>query len=106
MTFELLLDELRNGKTFEKFCAEHGAELVECCDNEAFVDDNLECFLETLDATIEDYSAGYALINTKNNKYYELKYRDIENRFDKNLPDETIISFDYNEIYDVTDNYI
>lgn len=105
MTFELLLDELKS-KSFEKICEEQDYSLVECIDNKAYYDTDLEGFLERIGAKIEDFGVGYAVISTTNNKFYEVPYEEIENRFDKESDDETILTFEANKICDVTEYYI
>lgn len=106
MTFELLLNELRNGKTFENICEKQDYDLVECVSNKAYYDTDLEEFLERIGARIEDFGVGYAVISTTNEKYYEVPYEEIENRFDSYLEDEIILTFESDKIYDVTNYYI
>lgn len=104
MRFEELLDDLRE-KTFEEVVKDITDIPVEFSKNEVYVNNNLHRFLENLNAEIADYGASYALIVSNNEKYYELPYREIENRLNNNLPNETILIFDINRIYDVTDDY-
>lgn len=104
MRFEELLDDLR-GKTFEEVVKDITDIPVEFSKNEVYVNNNLHRFLENLNAKIVDYGASYALIVSNNEKYYELPYREIENRFNNDLPNEIILIFDINRIYDVTDDY-
>ena len=104
MRFEELLDDLRE-KTFEEVVKDITDILVEFSKNEVYVNNNLHRFLENLNAEIVDYGASYALIVSNNEKYYELPYREIENRFNNDLPNEIILIFDINRIYDVTDDY-
>lgn len=104
MRFEELLDDLR-GKTFEEVVKDITDIPIEFSKNEVYVNNNLHRFLENLNAEIADYGASYALIVSNNEKYYELPYREIENRLNNNLPNETVLIFDINRIYDVTDEY-
>ena len=104
MRFEELLDDLRE-KTFEEVVKDITYIPVEFSKNEVYVNNNLHRFLENLNAEIADYGASYALIVSNNEKYYELPYREIENRLNNNLPNETVLIFDINRIYDVTDEY-
>lgn len=104
MRFEELLDDLRE-KTFEEVVKDITDIPVEFSKNEVYVNNNLHRFLENLNAKIADYGASYALIVSNNEKYYELPYREIENRLNNNLPNETVLIFDINRIYDVTDEY-
>lgn len=104
MRFEELLDDLRE-KTFEEVIKDITDIPVEFSKNEVYVNNNLHRFLENLNAEIADYGASYALIVSNNEKYYELPYREIENRLNNDLPNETILIFDINRIYDVTDEY-
>lgn len=104
MRFEELLDDLRE-KTFEEVVKDITDIPVEFSKNEVYVNNNLHRFLENLNAEIADYGASYALIVSNNEKYYELPYREIENRLNNDLPNETILIFDINRIYDVTDEY-
>lgn len=110
MTFENLLDKLRNN-TFEEIIEEYkkGREaflLVECIKEQVYNDEDLYEFLEEIGAEIIDYNDGYALIKTDKNNYYEVPYADFENRFGDDLPNETILYFDINRIYDVTDSWV
>lgn len=105
MRFEELLDDLRE-KTFEEVVKDITDIPVEFSKNEVYVNNNLHRFLENLNAEIADYGASYALIVSNNEKYYELPYREIENRLSNDLPNETILIFDINRIYDVTDDYL
>lgn len=110
MKFEKFLNNLRE-KTFEEVVKDITNIVdvtdvqVECNKNEVYVNNNLHRFLENLNAKIADYGAGYALIVSDNEKYYELPYREIENRINSDLPNETVLIFDINKIYDVTDDY-
>lgn len=104
MTFEILLTELEKGKTFEDIMKEQGEELVECVRNEVYEDDDLYNFMVSIGAEIEDFGVDYAVISTNNGKYYEVPYECRENRFGDDLPDETILIFDYMRIYDVTES--
>lgn len=105
MRFEELLDDLRE-KTFEEVVKDITDIPVEFSKNEVYVNNNLHRFLENLNAEIADYGASYALIVSNNEKYYELPYKEIKNRLSNDLPNETILIFDINRIYDVTDDYL
>lgn len=103
MKFDDLLKELEGGKTFEDICREKHAEMVECIGNVVYDDQDLYDFLEDVGAEISDYGVGYAVIETKDGKTYEVPYEERENRFDPELPDETLLFFDIDRIYDVTE---
>lgn len=111
MNFENLLDKLKHF-TFEEIIEKYNKEScegdipVECIDNVVYEDEDLYEFLEEIGAEIYDYGMGYVIITTNEGKYYELPYEERENRFDGELPDETILFFDVNKIYDVTENYV
>ena len=111
MTFENLLEQLRSN-TFEEIIEEYKKErekdsvLVECIENQVYDDEDLYKFLEELGAELIDYNDGYALIKTNNDKYYEIPYKNFENRFGSDLPNETILFFDVDRIYDVTDSWV
>lgn len=111
MTFENLLEQLRSN-TFEEIIEEYKKEreedsvLVECIKEQVYDDVDLYEFLEEIGAKIIDYNDGYALIKTDKNKYYEVPYADFENRFGDDLPNETMLFFDINKIYDVTDSLV
>ncbi len=104
MDFETLLNELRDGKTFEEICSNLGFSNVECNNNEVYEDDDLNVFLHQFGAEIFDYGAGYAVIMAYKDKWYELPYEEKKNRFGDDLPDETILYFNINKIYDVSDS--
>lgn len=114
MTFENLLEQLRNNtfediiKKYEKGREEDSVlvELVECIKEQVYDDEDLHKFFEEIGAEIIDYNDGYALIKTDKNKYYEVPYANFENRFGNDLPDETILFFDIDRIYDVTDSWV
>lgn len=105
MTFELLLREL-NDKTLENICEEQGYDLVECTKNSVYYDTDFEEFLENIGATVENFGVGYVVIMTADEKFYELPYEEIENRFDNDLENELILLFEPNKIYDVTESYL
>ena len=106
MTFELLIEQIKDGKTFEQICKEQDYTLVECDGNKAYYDTDLDGFMERIGACIEDFGVGYAVINTVDGKVYEVPYEEKENRFDVNLGNEILLFFEVNKIYDVTDDYI
>ena len=97
-TFEEILEEDKKGK-------DENSVLVECTENQVYNDEDLYEFLEELGAEVIDYNCGYALIKTDKDKYYEVPYTDFENRFGDDLPNETMLFFDINRIYDVTDRW-
>mgnify|MGYP004554900641 CR=1 FL=1 len=110
MTFENLLDQLRNntfGDVIEEYKKgrEEDSVLVKCIENQVYDDENLYKFLEELGAELIDYNVGYALIKAKNDKYYEIPYKNFENCFGNDLQNTTILFFDINKIYDVTDSW-
>ena len=102
MNFKELLEKLNNDETMEDICK--GTD-VECVNNYVYDDDDLYDFLKDLGAEIKDFSSGYALISTNDGKYYEIPYEDKPNRFGDDLPDETMLIFNKNRIYDVTENW-
>lgn len=111
MIFENLLEQLRNN-TFEEIIEEYkkgkdeNSVLVECTENQVYNDEDLYEFLEEIGAEVIDYNCGYALIKTDKDKYYEVPYADFKNRFGDDLPNETMLFFDINKIYDVTDSWV
>lgn len=105
MTFELLIEEIRNGKTFDDICKEQNNDMVERFENIVYYDDDLDIFLENIGASIENFGVGYAVISTVDGKVYEIPYEEKENRFDVNLGNEILLFFEANKIYDVTDDY-
>ena len=111
ITFENLINQLHK-QTFEDIIEEYkkGREedsvLVECIENQVYDDEDLYEFLEELGAEVIDYNCSYALIKTNNDKYYEIPYKNFENRFGNDLPNETILFFDADRIYDVTDSWL
>lgn len=106
MTFDLLIDQIENGKTFEQICKERNVDLVECIENQVYEDEDLYEFLESIGAKIEDYGVDYAVITTINGNVYEIPYKDKKNRHGDDLPDETLLFFEPDKIYDVTKDYI
>lgn len=92
-------------QTLEEILEEYRATSVECSKNQVYEDEDLYTFLNELGAEIVDRGVGYILIQTNEEKYYEVPYKEFKNRFDDDLPDETIIFFEPDRIYDVTDNY-
>lgn len=104
MMFKTLIEELGKGKTFEEICSNCGNNNVECVKNEVYEDDDLNEFLQQLGAEIFDYGVGYAVIMTNDGESYELPYEERKNRFDDDLPDETILHFDFDKIYNVTES--
>ena len=111
MTFENLLEQLRSN-TFEEIIEEYkkgrgeDSVLVECIENQVYDDEDLYEFLKELGAEVIDCNCGYALIKTDKDKYYEVPYADFKNRFGDDLPNETMLFFDINKIYDVTDSWV
>ena len=97
MTFLNLIEKLKED-TFEKICKEQYKNMVECTENAVFLDDDLEEFLEELGAEIIDTDVNYIVIDTKDGFKFEIPYKSIPNRFDKELPDEIILYFIPEEI--------
>lgn len=112
MTFDDLLNELRDGRYFEDIAIDYYNEhyneccMVECIGNIVYEDEDLYDFMVSIGAEIDNFCLGFALISTSNGKYYEIPYEEKPNRFGDDLPDETVLLFDINRIYDVTENYI
>lgn len=102
--FKELTEQLYR-QTLEEILEEYKETLVECSKNQVYEDEDLYAFLSELGAEIVDRGAGYILIQTKDEKYYEVPYEEFKNRFGNDLPDETIIFFEPDRIYNVTDNY-
>ena len=104
MTFNDLLNQLRNGQNFEEIAVKYYEETyddycnVECIENEVYDDEDLYSFLGELGAEINSFKDGYAVISTDNGKTYKIPCEDFENRFDDDLPDETILFFDIEDI--------
>ena len=92
-------------QTLEEILEEHKTTSVECSENRVYEDEELYTFLNELGAEIVDRGVGYILIQTNGEKYYEVPYEEFKNRYDNDLPDETVIFFEPDKIYDVTDNY-
>lgn len=101
MTLSSLINELNSGKTFEQICKEQKADLVECSGNIVYEDMDLENYLESLGAEIDDFCVGYAIISTEEGKTYEVPYEDRPNRFGPDLPEETVLDFDPATVYEV-----
>lgn len=101
MNFEELIKRLSNGETMEQITKGSN---VECVGNEVYEDNDLHEFLNSIGAEIEEFGTGFAVLNTDNNKIYELPYTNRVNRFGYDLPEETILFFDCKRIYDVTEN--
>ncbi|WP_288681575.1 hypothetical protein [uncultured Eubacterium sp.] len=110
MKFEQLIKKL-DRFTFEEIAKKYndlyGTEelAVECCNNVVYDDDDLYEFLKELGAEIENYGESYAVIVTDNGKYFEVPYEERENRSGNDLPDETVLFFEADKIYDVTESY-
>ena len=105
MTFELLLEKLRDGSTMQAICVRNDFDMVECNGNEVYYDSDCEEFFEAIGVKVEDFGIGYAVISTSNGRVYELPYDSVENRHDTDLEDELILIVDHREIFDVTELY-
>lgn len=101
MNFEALLTELKSGKTFERISLEAQVSNVECSDNFAYLDDDLEYFLFSLGCSIVSMENNCATIYTYDGRTYKLPYKELPNRFDNELPNEIIIHFDSKYIVEV-----
>lgn len=107
MKFNNLLNKLKNGKTFEQVVVRYYKNKydeccnVECIENEVYDDEDLYSFLGELGAEIENYIDGYAIIKTDKGMIYKVPCEDRENRFDDDLPNETILFFDVENIEEV-----
>lgn len=98
--FNDLLEELHNGKTFDEICSN---EYVERIGNVVYEDNDLYDYLYSIGVEIDDFGVGFAtLIDNINKREYEIPYEIMENRFGNYLPDETILFFNWDRIYDVT----
>ena len=71
MNFEELIKRLSNGETMEQITKGSN---VECVGNEVYEDNDLHEFLNSIGAEIEEFGTGFAVLNTDNNKIYELPY--------------------------------
>lgn len=101
MNFKDFLNQLREGKTVEQITQGNN---VECIGNMVYEDDDLYNFMCSIGAEIEDFGVDYVVISTSDGKYYEVPYEVRENRFDTDLPNETVLFFDVYRIYDVTED--
>lgn len=99
MNFELFLEELKTGKKFEEIVDESFC--VECIGNTVYEDESLHAYLLSICAVITAYEElteidnckiGYAVITTDNENYL-IPYEEVKNRFDTELPNETILYF-------------
>jgi len=103
--FEEVLEALRGGMTMEEICLNHAKSYgenytnVECVGNMVYEDEDLNVFLEEIGAKITDYGVGFAVIQTNDGKKYEVPYEDRPNRHGDDLPDETVLFFEFNRIY-------
>ena len=93
MNFATLIQEIKNGKTFEEICVTNDFEMVECIGNVVYDDQDLFEFLEELGAEISDYGNGYVFIRTDDGRTYKVPKEDRPNRFDPEYPDETVLFF-------------
>lgn len=105
MNFEDLLRELENGKTFEEVFKEDEGCMVGRIGNVVYEDDDLYEFLHQLGAGIVVYGDGYVVIETENDKVYKVPYKEMPNRFDKGLLNETVLFFEVDRIYEITTEY-
>lgn len=105
MKFNNMLEELKNGKTFEDLCKENKLELVECSGNEVYFDSDCEELFYEIGVKIENFGVGYVVLSTSNGEVYELPYEEVPNRFDSDLDNELIFIMDHRKIYDVTELY-
>lgn len=67
---------------------------VECDEDEVYDDQDLTEFLDELGAEITEYNGDHVIIKTKEGEIYKVSSEDRENRFDSELPDETVLHFD------------
>lgn len=86
-------------KTAEEIIKEAGFDKIKASKNIVKDDEFLAEFLESINAEIDDYNAGFCLIRS-NDKWYEVPYQ--ENWLDWG----EILGFCYDTIYDVTDFYV
>lgn len=97
MTFLNLIEKLKE-ETFEKICKEQDKNMVECTENAVFLDDDLEEFFKELGAEIVDTDVNYIVIDAKDGFKFEIPYKSIPNRFNKELPNEIVLNFKPEEI--------
>lgn len=102
MSFEDFVQEIQNGKTVEEIAKNLNVTELECDGNIVYEDDDLATFLDSMGAYIEDMNVGYAVISTNTDKHYEVPYEERPNRFNSDLPNETVLFFKPDTLYDVT----
>lgn len=115
MTFEWLIEELKQGKTLEEICNDYGFNMVECYGNKAYINAGFECFLSELDAYVDEYDLGVfvydsttkesykaaTIFSEYSGKTYELYYSEHPNRFGDLMLDEMVMRFDNELITEV-----
>lgn len=103
-TFENLIDALETD-TIDNIIRQNTNIAVDVNGKEVYDDDRLTKFLDWLGAEIMDYCGGYALIKTLNDNFYEVPYEERPNRFEADLPNELVLTFDKNRVLDVSEYY-
>lgn len=103
-TFENLIDALETD-TIDNIIQQNTWLDVDVNGKEVYDDDRLTKFLDWLGAEITDYCGGYALIKTINDNFYEVPYEERPNRFEAELPNELVLTFDKDRILDVSEYY-
>lgn len=103
-TFENLIDALETD-TIDNIIQQNTWLDVDVNGKEVYDDDRLTKFLDWLGAEITDYCGGYALIKTLNDNFYEVPYEERPNRFEAELPNELVLTFDKDRILDVSEYY-
>ena len=103
-TFENLIDALETD-TIDNIIQQNTWLDVDVNGKEVYDNDRLTKFLDWLGAEITDYCGGYALIKTLNDNFYEVPYEERPNRFEAELPNELVLTFDKDRILDVSEYY-
>jgi len=71
---------------------------VECIGDIVYEDEDLYEFLDSLGAEIVDYLGTHVVISSDNGFIYKIPCEDRTNRHGDDLPDETVLFFDFNNI--------
>ena len=103
-TFENLIDALETD-TIDNIIQQNIHIAFDVHGKEVYDDDELTRFLDSIGAEITDYCGGYALIKTLNDNFYEVPYEERPNRFEADLPNELVLTFDKDRILDVSEYY-
>jgi len=107
LTFHDMVSKLKSGVTLEQICKDENFIMVEVADNQVYYDDDFYEFMEYLGVTnIEDFTNGIVIFEVDNGKqYYKVPFEDRLNRFDEDLESETVLFFNPEGIFDLTEDY-